>query len=206
MSDNQNQQPVNNNALAAAYTAAYAEITDAVKNTKNPHLGNNYADLGSVLATVRPVLKRHGLAVLQAPGKISCVDGVHVVSVMSMLLHDSGQSITVETQVPIAPQVDKKTGAVRPIDAQRAGSAITYARRYALSALCGITQKDDDGEDASAGDGGSADDELTALSQLIAGAADSAQLEALRERVRAAGDRAVADAFLAKARSFKVKK
>jgi hypothetical protein len=185
--------------LAAAYTEAFAEITNAVKNTKNPHLGNTYADLGAVLATVRPVLARHGLAVLQIPGKVSCVDGVHVVSMLSILLHSSGQSISSETQVPIAPQVDKKTGAVRPIDAQRAGSAMTYARRYALAALCGITQQDDDGEAASAtGEPDGAD--LTELSDLIAAAADVPALEQLRQRVRTAGDRGVADEFLVKLR------
>jgi hypothetical protein len=187
--------------LAAAYTEAFAEITNAVKNTKNPHLGNTYADLGAVLATVRPVLARHGLAVLQIPGKVSFVDGVHVVSMLSMLLHSSGQSISSETQVPIAPQVDKKTGAVRPIDAQRAGSAMTYARRYALAALCGITQQDDDGEAASATEEPEGPN-LAELSGRIAAASDVPALEQLRPQVKAAGDRDVADEFLAKLRGF----
>lgn len=191
----------NTSDLATAYCAAFAEITNAIKNTKNPHLGNHYADLGSVLATVRPVLARHGLSVLQVPGEVTCADGVHLVSVMSVLMHTSGQQIVGKTQVPIAPQVDKKSGQVRPIDAQRAGSAITYARRYALAAICGITQQDDDGEAASASPEQESPD-LSALLHRVEAAGTAAELELTREDVRQAGDRRVADAFITKSRGF----
>ena len=194
------QQTTSTSELAKAYTAAFAEITNAIKNTKNPHLGNNYADLTSVLATVRPILAKHGLAVYQAPGRVAFVEGVHVVSVLSVLMHSSGQLLSAETQIPIAPQTDKKTGQVRPIDAQRAGSAITYARRYALAAICGITQQDDDGEAASAEADGP---DLSGLSSKIAAARTGDDLEALRDEVRNAGDRGVADEWIAKSRALK---
>ena len=51
----------------------------------------------------------------------------------TMLIHKSGEWIS--GYLPIKPKVD---------DPQGMGSAITYARRYALSAMLGIVADDDD--------------------------------------------------------------
>lgn len=180
--------------VSAAYVAAFAEMTNAVKDRSNPHLGNDYATLESVLAAVRPVLAKHKLAVYQAPGEMTVMSpDLATISVVTVLLHASGEQISIRTQVPVAPGFDKRSGK-SVIDAQRAGSAITYARRYALAAVCGITQTDDDGNDASAGSSG--EDDKEHLAAAIKTAATAADLAAIKERVRAAGDRKLIQAWV----------
>ena len=93
----------------------------------------SYADLGDIVKIVLPTLKENGLAFVQLP---AAIDGLPALT--TMLLHVSGQWIS-ETMLL---HIDKA-------DAQGQGSAITYARRYALSALLGIvTETDDDGAKA----------------------------------------------------------
>lgn len=121
-------------AISAALAKAQPEIEGAEKNAQNPHLRNRYANLTAIVEAIRPALAAHGLAVIQG---ISTVDGG--VSVTTRLLHESGQWIESSLTMP----VDKAT-------AQAVGSAITYGRRYGLSALLGVTpDEDDDGHAAS---------------------------------------------------------
>lgn len=117
-------------SLAGALAAAQSEMENATKNAQNPHFRNRYADLAEVLNTVRPVLAKHGIAVLQSP---SYSDGIATVE--TLLMHSSGEWVRGAASAPVV-----KT------DPQGVGSATTYLRRYALAALCGIAQEDDDGE------------------------------------------------------------
>lgn len=119
--------------LFAALAAAQGELENAAKSSVNPHFKAKYADLATVLNTVRPVFAKHGLAVVQMPQQ---TDGE--VSVTTMLTHSSGQHIASTVSTPI----DKMT-------AQGVGTAITYMRRYALAAMTGVAQEDDDGNAAS---------------------------------------------------------
>jgi hypothetical protein len=118
------------NELATALAKAQAEITDAVKDASNPHFRNDYASLASVLEAVRAPLSKNGLGILQAT-KITS-DGMILVS---RLTHSSGQWVESETPLMMTKQ-----------DMQGLGSAITYARRYAVACMCGVSQVDDDGE------------------------------------------------------------
>lgn len=120
-------------ALAAALSAVQGEIENAGKNSTNPHLKSRYADLAEILNTVRPVLSEHGLAVSQHP---AFSDGM--VHVETMLMHKSGEFISSTISTP-----------VQKSDAQGVGSATTYARRYSLAAIVGLSQEDDDGHSAS---------------------------------------------------------
>jgi len=119
-------------ALATALAAAQGEIDNASKDAKNPHFGNKYADLASVWEACRGPLSKHGLCVLQP----TYLDGSRVV-VRTILAHKSGEWIA----------SDLSTAPTRP-GPQELGSAITYLRRYALSAMVGIAPADDDGEAA----------------------------------------------------------
>lgn len=115
--------------MAAEVVVALAEMPN-VPRRRTGQIGSrtySYADLADVLGAVRPVLAAHHLAVLQAP---CVVDGV--LGVRTTLLHASGESVS--EVLPIG-QVD---------DPQALGSAITYARRYALIALLGLATEDDD--------------------------------------------------------------
>lgn len=115
--------------LLPALAAAIAVMRDPKKNASNPHFRNRFADLGEVLDCIRDPIADNGLLVTQH------VDGD---TLRTRVWHTkSGQWI--ESAVPLL--MDKKT-------AQAQGSAITYARRYALKALFGMHDTDDDGEAA----------------------------------------------------------
>lgn len=115
---------------------AQAELEDASKSSENPHFKSKYADLAEVLQTIRPVLSRHGLSLVQLPGSYIAEPPARV-SVTTVLLHKSGEYLGETLSVPVS----------KP-DAQGVGAAITYARRYGAAAVCGISQDDDDGETA----------------------------------------------------------
>src|SRR5690554_6014208 len=121
--------------IAAALAKAQAEISNASKNSKNPHFRSMYADLAEVLNTVRPVLAAHDITVIQAP---EYENGA--VTVETMFAHKSGEWIASSVSAPVSKQ-----------DAQGVGSAITYCRRYGLAAMAGIAQEDDDGNSAVGG-------------------------------------------------------
>lgn len=115
--------------LAAALAKFQEEIKNPANSADNPFFKSKYAPLNDVLNLVRPILTKHGLSVLQSPSG----DGQNII-VTTLLLHSSGEWIETE---PLVLKADKPT-------AQGAGSAITYARRYAISAVLGISSEDDD--------------------------------------------------------------
>lgn len=119
-------------ALAAALAKAQAEIENASKTASNPHFKSKYADLAEVLNTVRPVMSRHGIAIVQMPSFES-----GLASVETLMTHSSGEWISNTCSAPVSKQ-----------DAQGVGSAITYLRRYSLAAFAGVAQEDDDGNGA----------------------------------------------------------
>jgi hypothetical protein len=134
------------NELATALVKAQGDFPTVLKTktakiqTKptpaNPNGGSysyDYADLGDIREAVVPTLTQYGLAVTQAPSIYGDSPAL-----TTTLMHTSGQWIESEMLLHI-----EKT------DAQGQGSAITYARRYALSAILGIvTESDDDGSAA----------------------------------------------------------
>lgn len=123
--------------VPAMVKARVAMMDKARKNTENNHLHNWYADLGSFLATIRPALESNGLIVIQTPMPCTEKNNMLVLPLETMILHDSGEFMTAVMEMPLS----FGKGAA----AHSVGSAITYARRYHLAALFGITQADDDG-------------------------------------------------------------
>jgi hypothetical protein len=118
--------------LAKALAAAQAELEPAKKEAVNPHFRSKYADLSACWDAVRAPLARHGLAVSQLPS----LDG-DTVRLTTLLLHTSGEFIGSDAAVRLAKH-----------DAPSVGSALTYLRRYALSAIVGLSTEDDDGAHA----------------------------------------------------------
>lgn len=113
---------------------ALSDFQGEVKNAGNIAKGvyNKYAPLAEVLNVVRPVLAKHGLCAIQNTWN----DG-GVVYITTLVIHDSGEWL--ETN-PLEMQLEKKTP-------QGVGSAITYGRRYSLSAALGLSsEEDDDGQ------------------------------------------------------------
>lgn len=120
------------NELAAAMAKAQGSIEGAVKDKNNPAFRSKYADLGAVWDAVREPLAKNGLSVVQFPHRVE--NGVEVETI---LMHSSGQWISSTLGMPVSKG-----------DAHGLGSAITYARRFSLSAFCGVAPVDDDGNAA----------------------------------------------------------
>ena len=124
-------------ALAAALAKAQGQFTFAAKTSEAVVTGQNkrrYADLAAVLDAVRAGLSANGLAVIQQP---FAREGGGVL-LRTTLAHSSGEWMASEISLP----ADRMGGI------QGWGSALTYARRYALAAMVGIAQDDDDGQAA----------------------------------------------------------
>jgi len=120
------------NELAASLAKAQGQIEGAKKDSANPFFKSKYADLASVWEACRVQLSTNGLSVTQCPE-----ESENGIAIETMLLHSSGQWIKSRYTMPVSK-----------LDAQAVGSAITYARRYALSAIIGIAPEDDDGNSA----------------------------------------------------------
>ena len=120
------------NELAGALAKAQGSMVAATKDTENPFFKSSYADLASVWEVIRKPLSDNGLSVLQS---LDYRGNVRVLE--TILLHTSGQYIS--SYLDLTP---------KDASSQAIGSAITYARRYALSALVGVCAEDDDGEGA----------------------------------------------------------
>lgn len=120
-------------AIAGALAKAQGAMRHAAKDSLNPHFKNKYADLAGVIDASRHALAANDIGVIQR--NLPADRGV---CVQTVLVHKSGEWISdAGLYVPAS-----KT------DAQGYGSALTYARRYGLSALVGVAQDDDDGNDA----------------------------------------------------------
>ena len=131
-------------SIAAALIKARGNMRNAPKNAQNPHLRNRYADLESVLEATLAPLADAGIAVVQMPES----DTGETVSVSTMLVHESGEWIS--SSLTLKPATSyAKDGKSLGVTPQAVGSAITYARRYTLAALCALTQTDDDADAAS---------------------------------------------------------
>ena len=119
--------------ISAALVKAQKEFGPALKTSSNPHFRSRYADLSACVEAVVDGLNNNGIFLMQ-PTHL-CEDGVIV---ETLFIHESGEQMSAgKLHVPAAKQ-----------DPQGYGSALTYARRYALMAACGIAPEDDDGNAA----------------------------------------------------------
>lgn len=121
------------NELATALGKAQGEMKGASKDSANPFFKSKYADLASVWEAIRAPFSKNGLAISQ----VTSEDEKGLV-LTTLLLHSSGEWISGEIRIN---PVDQKP--------QTLGSAISYMRRYALSAMAGVYAEDDDGNLAS---------------------------------------------------------
>jgi hypothetical protein len=119
---------------------AQAECQNVVMNKVNPHFRSKYADLSAVRDAIIPIFNKHGIAIVQAPTS----DMLENFSLETMLLHESGEHMLYHFPLPSDTS-----------NMQKIGSAISYARRYTLSAIAGIaSEEDDDGNAATNSNGG----------------------------------------------------
>lgn len=119
--------------LAAALAKAQAVMENASKDTANPFFQSKYANLESVVGVIRPAIEQFGLSFIQV-----CHDWDVGAKVETIILHESGEWLSCGVMAAPATKAD----------AQGFGSALTYARRYSLSAAFGVATEDDDGNAA----------------------------------------------------------
>lgn len=119
------------NELATALAKAQAEMTSANKDSK-AH-AYKYADLGSVIEAVKPALNKNGISFAQLIEE----SDPNTVKVTTLLIHSSGQYLgsTGSTGIPEMRGCN---------EAQRAGAAQSYLKRYQLQALTGLPTEDND--------------------------------------------------------------
>lgn len=122
------------NELAAALAKAQADIKHPLKSNTagSGNFKYTYADLPAVIDSVVAAFSKHGLSFMQFP---STDVANRMIGLKTMVMHSSGQFMESELSMMVTD--------LKP---QTIGSAITYARRYALSAMSGIAaETDDDG-------------------------------------------------------------
>lgn len=117
--------------IAKALTKFQSKVSLIKKDGKNPFFKSKYATLENVIETIRSPLEETGLSFSQFPSGEN--------ELTTMLIHISGEYL--QSTVKMSPKENTPQGQ---------GSAITYMRRYALSAVLGLaTEEDDDGNEAS---------------------------------------------------------
>lgn len=122
--------------LNKALANFHKELKQPMKDANNPFFKNKYVPLENVVEAIDDVAPKFGLTYSQYP--VTTDDGK--VGISTVLLHESGEFIEYP---PATTKPDKNTP-------QGVGSALTYMRRYSLSAVFGITSdQDDDGNEDS---------------------------------------------------------
>jgi len=124
--------------IAPALVKAISEIESIKKDSINPFLKNKYVSLDAIIEGTKKVLAKNNLCAFQ---KVSD-QGIETI-----ILHTSGESISSGMMsIPIE--------SARGLSlAQSRGVAITYAKRYQLGAMLGIsTDEDTDGHDPHRGE------------------------------------------------------
>jgi hypothetical protein len=108
----------------------HAMVGRISKDAKNPFFKSNYASLPHIISEVAEPLEKAGLILSQFPNG----DGL-----TTMLIHaESGEFILATYTLQV----------VRQNDPQAQGSAISYARRYAITSVLNLAISDDDAEAA----------------------------------------------------------
>ena len=118
--------------LLPALLALQSELKP-IERDGTGHRDHKYASLASINKDLKPLLQKHGFPVTNT----MCVMPDGSTGMQTTLWHVSGQFIRGTMPLLLAAN-----------DPQSQGSGITYARRYALSALLDVVQEDDDGQQA----------------------------------------------------------
>lgn len=113
--------------VTASLIDFHRKVGTVKKDSVNPFHNSRYASLSNILTNVTPVLNDCGLSIVQMVGEDN--------SLTTLLVHESGEYIG--DRMHLMPKQQ---------DPQAQGSAITYARRYALGAILSLNiDEDDDG-------------------------------------------------------------
>jgi hypothetical protein len=113
-----------------------SEVDAVKKDAKNPFFKSNYVDINGVLKAIQPNLTSCGISYTQSPDIME--DGTNIL-ITHLYDADKPESFVKSVTRLITTKNDM----------QQYGSAMTYARRYALISMLGLEAEDDDGNHAS---------------------------------------------------------
>jgi hypothetical protein len=121
-----------------AFIKMQIDIPVLPRDSENPFFHSGYADIATVAKTTKPIMQKHGFAILQG-NTAPQMGGGNAVIVNTRLVHESGQWIEGELLLGI-----------EKADPQKLTAAITYGRRTGWAAILGAVQEgeDDDGNKA----------------------------------------------------------
>lgn len=128
---NHTNTPEQQVAINKALIAFISETTDILADSDNPFHKSRYASLSKHLEVLKPLLKKHGLTVLQLPS-----GDYEAVGIKTVILHESGAMLEERCVIPCE----------KGMTGQQGGAIITYLRRYSLASLAGVATEDDDCE------------------------------------------------------------
>jgi hypothetical protein len=121
-------------AIAPSLIKAQSRMQGISKEGTNPAFRSKYVTLDSILDALRPILTTNELMLTQGTTDTTVTDGkVVALTVESRIIHTSGEWISTTATIPVT----------KP-DAHGLGSALTYGRRYSVSALLAISADEDD--------------------------------------------------------------
>ena len=109
------------------------EISVIKKGSENPFFKSKYFDINELIETLKPVLQKHELMVVQPLGNVAGRPSVKTI------VYDTTSGESMELSEVTLPD---------NADAQKMGSAVTYFRRYALQSFFFLQAEDDDGNAA----------------------------------------------------------
>lgn len=124
------------NEIFTALSKAQAVMTNGKATKQNPYLKNVYSSIEDIWNAIRDPFAKNGLTVIQ----LQQLEGDKYF-VITILGHSSGQWIKSFTPLLLSQNTKNPM--------QELGSAITYAKRYGLSAISGFSvsdSTDDDGQ------------------------------------------------------------
>ena len=134
----QEYQSENITELAKYLLNVQRTVQPVTKDAENPFTKSWYASLNSVMDACRDALIENGIWLCQYPVPVEQPNSLGLVTKLTHA--ESGQWQSSLAVVPL-PKADP----------QGMGSAMTYCRRYALTAMLGMVTEDDDGEGARTG-------------------------------------------------------
>lgn len=147
--------------LAGALCKFQSQLKPVKRDAENPFFKSRYADLAGIWEAIREPLSKNGLSVVQGTKVVD-----QAATIETTVLHISGEWISGELPVFVKDYSSP----------QSLGSGITYARRYALAAILGISTEDDDGESAEG-----REDVMAKAQQALSRADDLDKIHKLRE-------------------------
>lgn len=120
--------------IIKAYASFLRVVSTPKRSAQNSHLKNHYSTLDDVKKAVDDALQSNELIMIQSPTH-ETGQPANVLLMETRIIHvPSGEFISDICQIPLAKS-----------DSQGYGSALTYARRYAMVTMFGLKMKDDDG-------------------------------------------------------------